>query len=290
MEFVSRASGVAGIQAQGGVVRLGFGFLHTGLFVLSFPVTGIELHGNPLDRLIGVGFVFHLRHGVLDAVGKTFVVLVSEDAWRILKLGSEAVELDVIPDDPPCFRHAEIVELFFRLSAWVDSSEVGAEFGNEGRPGIKPFRLFVVQGGFYNMGFKPLKGGALKISQCKINPLTFVEVILFEIAEIQFALENESLELLRVGTVKLIGFPNLKFSSARIIVAVQYCGNGFCNYFAHIAISVIPTISVVPIRVGGIVTSISVPRWVWRSSRRWRVTFGNPRKRILIRCRPFMTR
>ena len=92
--------------------------------------------------------MFHLRHGVLDAVRKTFVVLVSEDAWRILKLGSEAVELDVIPDDPPCFRHAEIVELFFRLSAWVDSPKVGAEFGNEGWPDVKPFRLVVIQGRF----------------------------------------------------------------------------------------------------------------------------------------------
>ena len=108
------------------------------------------------------------------------------------------------------------------------------------------------------MGFKPLKGGALKVSQRKIDLLTFVEVILFEIVEIQFALENESLELLGVSTVKLIRFPNLKFSSVQVIVIVQRYSNGFCNCFPNIVISVIPTISVVPVRVGRIITSISI--------------------------------
>ena len=75
---------------------------------------------------------------VLDLVQKSMIVIVAEGGLIPMELHGEAIELNVVLGNTVQVHHAEMVDLHFHISGWVERSKVGLEFPKEQVPVFKP--------------------------------------------------------------------------------------------------------------------------------------------------------
>ena len=102
---------------------------------------------------------------------------------------SQSIKFDQILSDPLVITHANILELCFSLSFWVERAEVATEFGNKfgviGEPGD------VNSGG--QGGFKPVQCSPFEIGQGIGNLSTLIRKHIRMVSEIEEALGQEGL-------------------------------------------------------------------------------------------------
>ena len=109
---------------------------------MLFSVTGINELSLKLSLLVGARVT--LGHHVFDPVQKFFIVAMAENGGGIAKVGSEAVELDIVADDAGIVLHLEIVQFFLYVTIWINCSEVIAEFLKECSSVVSPFWFLFV--------------------------------------------------------------------------------------------------------------------------------------------------
>ena len=103
--------------------------------------------------------------------------------------------------------HFEVVDSIGCVGIRIYRAKVKLESMNECRPVVYPGQSLIhIQDG----QFKEFKGHTMKMGQSKIN-LSIIIRIGGVVMEIEVAKKNEIVELMTIGTIKSVGFPN--FSS-----------------------------------------------------------------------------
>jgi hypothetical protein len=114
-------------------LRVGLLFL-----ALSLPVPLVSLDSKSPHLLKGLGLALGRDH-VLEAVGKAFVVLVTQGPVVPARADSVAVETEVVPVYPLVRVHVEAGEATLGLSFIISQAKVQLDFGDEGIPVSCPF-------------------------------------------------------------------------------------------------------------------------------------------------------
>lgn len=169
-----------------------------GLLMLTFPVTGIVVLSSLLHLLICVRLLLECRDGVLDVSRETLVVVMFENGIGIMELGSMLVELHAVTDNLPIILHLDILNGFFCISHWVDVSIVFSENSEKLGVVVGPLGILVELVRIYKPGLEPFDGWPLEVAESKVNFLIILLVLIQEILEVQFALEDKSCKFLRV--------------------------------------------------------------------------------------------
>ena len=128
-----------GVGARGRVgVSLSFPLFRAVLFLLAFPVTGVELLGSFLEIGVSFGFLAEVGERILNPIRKSLIVEIIEDLLRITEFGCERVKLDVILKDFTILLYLQGIEIGsdFRLS--VDNPKVVLKFLDKIDLAIKP--------------------------------------------------------------------------------------------------------------------------------------------------------
>ena len=103
--------------------------------------------------------------------------------------------------------HFQVVDSVSHIGGRIYGAKVKSESANECRPAVYlSWSLIHIQDG----QFKELKGHTMKVGQSKVN-LSIIIRIGRVVMEIEVAEKNEIVELMTIGTIKSVRFPN--FSS-----------------------------------------------------------------------------
>ena len=103
----------------------------TGLFMVTFPVTGVDGMRKDLHGFKSGGFAV-LTHNVLDAFGKPVIIVVAEDTIIPTSADGKMVEFNVILDNVLVVLHFEVVNSVFRIGGRINGAKLDADGSEEG--------------------------------------------------------------------------------------------------------------------------------------------------------------
>ena len=125
------------VLAIGLVIAFGLVLPGTGLFTVTFPVTGVNGMSKDLHGFKSGGFAV-LTHNVLDAFGEPGIIAVAEDTVIPTGVDGKMVEFDVILDNVLVVLHFEVVNSVFHIGSRINGAELDVEGSEEGRPIVHP--------------------------------------------------------------------------------------------------------------------------------------------------------
>ena len=130
------------VLAVGLVIAFGLVLPSMGLFVVAFPITGVDGMSKDLHGFESGGFAV-LTHNVLDAFGEPGIIAVAEDTVIPTGVDGKTVEFDIILDNVLVVLHFEVVDSVFRIGGRINGAELDAEGSEEGRPIVHPIGSIV---------------------------------------------------------------------------------------------------------------------------------------------------
>ena len=113
------------------VIAFGLVLPGTGLFMVTFPVMGVDGMSKDLHGFKGGVFAM-LTHNVLDAFGEPRIIAVAEETVIPTGVDGKMVEFNVILDNVLVVLHFEVVDSIFCIHGRINGAKLDVEGSGEG--------------------------------------------------------------------------------------------------------------------------------------------------------------
>ena len=144
---------------------------------------------------------------VFDSVRETGIEFMTEGGFPVAaKLRAETIELDKVTDNAMSFLHTKVVKLVLGVADGIVGTELAREFREELAPVVHSQRTLVGSNVAEQVGFEPFQGHTFQVG---LSEGDFCSVFIEGprmVLEVQLTLDEESVKLFCLSTVKGIGF------------------------------------------------------------------------------------